>query len=83
MRPKPRSSWRSSRSESKRSQTWPSTLISRQIFSGMGEDEKALGRLRRAADKRIGSLIFLRSWPSWERLRLMSGFEEFMEEHGL
>ena len=39
------------------------------IFSGMGEDEKALGRLRRAANKRIGSLIFLRSWPPWERLR--------------
>ena len=53
------------------------------IFSGMGREEEALERLRRAADKRIGSLIFLRSWPSWKRLREMSGFEEFMEEHGL
>ena len=53
------------------------------IFSGMGREEEALERLRRAADKRIGSLVFLRSWPSWKRLREMSGFEEFMEEHGL
>ena len=53
------------------------------IFSGLGRTEQALDRLRRAADKRIGSLIFLRSWPSWERLRQMSGFEEFMEEYGL
>ena len=53
------------------------------IFSGLGRTEEALSRLRRAADKRIGALIFLRSWPSWERLRQMSGFEEFLEEHGL
>ena len=53
------------------------------IFSAMGREEEALERLRRAADKRIGSLVFLRSWPSWKRLREMSGFEEFMEEHGL
>ena len=53
------------------------------IFSGLGRPEQALDRLRRAAAKRIGSLIFLRSWPTWERLRQMSGFEEFMEEHGL
>jgi TolB-like protein/Tfp pilus assembly protein PilF len=53
------------------------------ILSGMGREEQALDRLRRAADKRIGSLVFLRSWPSWKRLRQMSGVEEFLEEHGL
>ena len=53
------------------------------IFSGLGREEQALDRLRRAADKRIGSLVFLRSWPSWTKLGEMSGFEEFMEEHGL
>ena len=53
------------------------------IFSGLGSTEAALDRLRRAADKRIGSLIFLRNSPFWEPLRQMSGFEEFMEEHGL
>lgn len=53
------------------------------IFSGLGREEEALDRLRRAADKRIGSLVFLRSWPSWTKLGEMSGFEEFMEEHGL
>ena len=53
------------------------------IFSGLGREERAMDRLRRAAEKRIGSLVFLRSWPMWERLREMSGFEEFMEEHGL
>ena len=53
------------------------------VFSGLGRTEEALDRLHRAADKRIGSLIFLRSWPTWERLRQMDGFEEFMEERGL
>ena len=53
------------------------------VFSGLGRTEQALDRLHRAADKRIGSLIFLRSWPTWERLRQMDGFEEFMEERGL
>ena len=53
------------------------------IFSGMGREEQALDRLRRAADKRVGSLIFLRNWPLWERLRQMSSVEEFMEEQGL
>ena len=53
------------------------------IFSGLGREEEALDRLRRAADKRIGSLVFLRNWPSWTNLREMSGFKEFMEEHGL
>ena len=53
------------------------------IFSGLGREEEALDRLRRAADKRIGSLVFLRSWPSWTKLGEMSGFEAFMEEHGL
>ena len=53
------------------------------IFSGLGRTEEALDRLRRAAEKRVGALIFLRSWPSWEHLREMSGFEEFMEEYGL
>ena len=53
------------------------------IFSGLGRTEAALDRLHRAADKRIGSLIFLRNSPFWEPLRQMSGFEEFMEEHGL
>ena len=53
------------------------------IFSGLGREEQALDRLHRAARKRIGSLVFLRSWPSWERLRQMSGFEEFMAEYGL
>ena len=53
------------------------------IFSALGREEEALNRLRRAADKRIGSLVFLRSWPAWVPMRQMSGFEEFMEEHGL
>ena len=53
------------------------------VFSGLGRQKQALDRLRRAADKRIGSIIFLRSWPSWERLRRMSGVEELMEEYGL
>ena len=53
------------------------------IFLGLGRTEEALDRLRRAADKRIGSLIFLRNSPFWEGLRQMSGFEEFMEEYGL
>jgi len=53
------------------------------IFSGLGRTEQALDRLRRAADKHVSSLIFLRSWPSWERLRQMDGFEEFTEERGL
>ncbi len=53
------------------------------IFSGLGREEAALDRLRRAAKKRIGSLIFLRFWPTWERLRQMDGVEEFMEAQGL
>jgi len=53
------------------------------VFSGLGRTDQALDRLRRAAEKRIGSLIFLRSWPTWERLRQLSGFEELMEEYGL
>ena len=53
------------------------------IFSGLGREEEALERLRRAGEKRIGSLVFLRSWPAWERLRQISGFEEFMEEYRL
>ena len=53
------------------------------IFAGLGREEQALDRLRRAADKRIGSLIFLRHWPSWAPMRQMSGFEEFMAEQGL
>ena len=53
------------------------------IFTGLGRTEEALDRLRRAAEKGVGALIFLRSWPSWERLRQLSGFEEFMEEQGL
>jgi hypothetical protein len=53
------------------------------VFSGLGREKETLDRLRRAADKRIGSLIFLRNWPSWAPMRQMSGFEEFMEEHGL
>jgi tetratricopeptide (TPR) repeat protein len=53
------------------------------VFSGLGKTDQALDRLRQAAEKRIGSIVFLRSWPSWERLRQMSGFEEFMKENGL
>jgi Flp pilus assembly protein TadD len=53
------------------------------IFSGLGREEQTLDRLRRAAEKRIGSLVFLRNWPSWGRLRKMAGVEEFMEEYGL
>jgi len=53
------------------------------IFSGLGREEQALDRLHRAARKRIGSLVFLRSWPFWFRVRQISGFEEFMEEYGL
>ena len=53
------------------------------IFSALGREEETLNRLRRAADKRIGSLVFLPSWPAWVPMRQMSGFEEFMEENGL
>ena len=53
------------------------------IFSALGREEEALNRLRQAADKRIGSLVFLRSWPAWVPMRQMGGFEEFMEEQGL
>ena len=53
------------------------------IFSALGREEEALNRLRRAAEKRIGSLVFLRSWPAWVPMRQISGFEEFMEEYGL
>ncbi len=53
------------------------------IFSALGREKQALDRLRRAAERRIGSIVFLRSWPSWERVRRMSGVEEFMEEYGL
>ena len=52
------------------------------IFSGMGREEQALDRLRQAADKRIGSLVFWRNWPSWVSMRQMSGVEEFMKEQG-
>ena len=53
------------------------------IYSGMEKEEQALSRLRRAADKRIGGIVFLRNWPSWSTLRQMSGVEDFMKEQGL
>ena len=52
-------------------------------YSGLGREEETMEHLRRAAEKRIGSLIFLRNWPSWAPMRQMSGFEAFMEENGL
>ena len=53
------------------------------IFSGMGREEQALDRLRQAADKRIGGIVFLRNWPLWASLRQVSVVEEFMKEQGL
>ena len=53
------------------------------IYSGMGREEQALDRLRQAAEKRIGGLVFWRNWPSWSNLRQMSGVQEFMKEQGL
>jgi TolB-like protein/tetratricopeptide (TPR) repeat protein len=52
-------------------------------YSGLGREEETMRHVRLAADKRIGSLIFLRNWPSWAPIRQMSGFEAFMEEYGL
>ncbi len=53
------------------------------VYSALGRSEEALDRLRRAAEKRLGTLIFLRHWPSWRRLRQIDGVEELMEEFGL
>jgi len=52
-------------------------------YSGLGREEETMRHVRLAADKRIGSLIFLRNWPSWAPMRQMPGVEAFMEEHGL
>ena len=53
------------------------------IYAALGRDDQALARLRKAADKRVGALVFLRTSLPWDRLRQIAGFEEFMQEYGL
>jgi len=53
------------------------------INAALGRDDPALARLRKAADRRVGALVFLRTSLPWDMVRQIAGFEEFMEEYGL
>ena len=52
------------------------------IYAAMGRTDEALARLHKAAEMRIGALVFVRHHPSWN-LGKIEGISEFLEEIGL
>ena len=52
------------------------------VYWALGRSDEAMARLRKAAESRIGALVFLRHSPSWY-LGQLEGVSELLAEHGL
>ena len=52
------------------------------VYWALGRSDEAMARLRKAAESRIGALVFLRHSPSWY-LGKLEGVSELLAEHGL
>ena len=52
------------------------------VYAALGRTDETLARLRKAAEMRIGALVFLRHHKSW-RLAQLDGISEFLTEIGL
>ena len=52
------------------------------IYWALGRSDDAMARLRRAAERRVGALVFLRHSPSWY-LSKLEGVWELLAEYGL
>ena len=52
------------------------------VYQALGRGDEAMARLRKAAEMRIGALVFLRHSKAWH-LSKLEGVSEFLAEHGL
>jgi hypothetical protein len=51
-------------------------------YAALGRSDEAMDRLRKAAEMRIGALVFLRHTKFWI-LGKLEGVSKFLAEHGL
>jgi len=53
------------------------------VHVGLGELDAALERIERAAEARVGGLVFLRHGHSWDRLRADPRLDELLARYGI